>query len=51
VVLIVFFPLYVAFVASTQTAEQSALSPLSLVPGGEFINNYSAVLFKGRPGR
>lgn len=50
-VLIVFFPLYVAFVASTQTAEQSALSPLSLVPGGEFINNYSAVLFKGAAGQ
>ncbi len=50
-VLTVVFPLYVAFVASTQTAEQSALSPLSLMPGGEFVNNYSAVLFKGAAGQ
>ncbi|MBO9538943.1 sn-glycerol-3-phosphate ABC transporter permease UgpE [Herbaspirillum sp.] len=50
-VLAVVFPLYVAFVASTQTAEQSAMSPLSLVPGGELFNNYSTVLFKGASGQ
>jgi sn-glycerol 3-phosphate transport system permease protein len=49
-VAIVAFPIYVAFVASTQTAEQSALAPISLVPGTEFFNNYSAVLTQGASG-
>ena len=48
--IIVIFPLYVAFVASTQTAEQSALAPLSLIPGTELINNYTAVLAQGTSG-
>ena len=46
-VLIVAFPIYVAFVASTQTMEQSAMSPISLVPGNHFIENYSQVLGTG----
>ena len=49
-VLVVAFPLYVAFVASTQTAEQAASAPLSLVPGKAFIDNYSTVLTKGASG-
>jgi len=49
--LIVIFPLYVAFVASTQTAEQSAMSPLSLMPGTELVNNYRAVLTEGTSGQ
>jgi sn-glycerol 3-phosphate transport system permease protein len=49
-VLAVLFPLYVAFVASTQTAEQSAMSPISLIPGTELLNNYGTVLFKGASG-
>jgi sn-glycerol 3-phosphate transport system permease protein len=49
-VVIVAFPIYVAFVASTQTAEQSALAPISLVPGTEFFKNYSAVLAQGASG-
>jgi sn-glycerol 3-phosphate transport system permease protein len=49
--LIVIFPLYVAFVASTQTAEQSATSPLSLIPGTELINNYRTVLTAGASGQ
>ncbi|HYD96415.1 MAG TPA: sn-glycerol-3-phosphate ABC transporter permease UgpE [Noviherbaspirillum sp.] len=49
-VAIVAFPIYVAFVASTQTAEQAALAPLSLVPGDQFLANYSAVLVKGASG-
>ncbi len=49
--LIVIFPLYVAFVASTQTAEQSATSPLSLMPGTEMINNYRTVLTAGASGQ
>lgn len=50
-VIVVIFPLYVAFVASTQTAEQSAMSPLSLAPGSEMINNYSNVLTHGASGQ
>ena len=48
--LIVIFPLYVAFIASTQTAEQSAMSPLSLLPGTELVNNYKTVLTQGASG-
>ena len=46
-VLIVAFPVYVAFVASTQTVEQSAMSPISLVPGSHMIENYTQVLGAG----
>lgn len=49
-VIIVIFPLYVAFVASTQTAEQSAMSPLSLMPGTHLIDNYRVVLTQGASG-
>ncbi|AKZ62262.1 glycerol-3-phosphate transporter membrane protein [Herbaspirillum hiltneri N3] len=48
--LIVIFPLYVAFIASTQTAEQSAMSPLSLMPGTEMVANYTTVLTQGASG-
>lgn len=46
-VLIVAFPIYVAFVASTQTIEQSAMSPISLIPGDQLVQNYSQVLGTG----
>ena len=49
-VAIVAFPIYVAFVASTQTAEQAAMAPLSLVPGDRFLANYSAVFVEGASG-
>ncbi len=38
------FPLYVAFVASTQAAQEVARAPMSLIPGPYFIDNYLAVL-------
>ncbi|MBV4397352.1 sn-glycerol-3-phosphate ABC transporter permease UgpE [Advenella alkanexedens] len=44
---IVAFPLYVAFVASTQTAREVANAPISLLPGTHFIENYTQVLFTG----
>src|SRR5699024_9312292 len=44
-VLVVAFPLYVTIVASTQTAQEVARAPMSLVPGSHFIENYKAVLF------
>jgi sn-glycerol 3-phosphate transport system permease protein len=49
-IIIIAFPLYVAFVASTQTAEQASAAPLSLLPGTHFIENYSALLTKGSSG-
>ena len=44
-VLIVAFPLYITFVASTQTAEAIVQSPMPMLPGGHLIDNYSAALF------
>ncbi len=49
-VVIVAFPIYVAFVASTQTAEQSAQAPLSLIPGTQFLANYATVISHGASG-
>jgi sn-glycerol 3-phosphate transport system permease protein len=43
-VLIVAFPLYVAFIASTQTAQEVAQAPMSLLPGDHFLENYTTVL-------
>ena len=43
-VLIVAFPLYVTFVASTQTAEAIVHAPMSLLPGNQLVENYSAAL-------
>jgi sn-glycerol 3-phosphate transport system permease protein len=43
-VLVVGFPLYLTFVASTQTAEAIVHAPMSLLPGNQLIENYSAAL-------
>jgi sn-glycerol 3-phosphate transport system permease protein len=45
--LIVAFPLYVTFVASTLTFEEIMSVPMPLLPGGRLIENYSQVLFAG----
>jgi sn-glycerol 3-phosphate transport system permease protein len=48
-VLIVAFPIYLTFVASTQTAEVIAQSrPLSLIPGGHGLETYQRALFGGK---
>jgi len=45
---IVAFPLYLTFVASTQTAEQISRSiPMSMVPGNNFLESYRLALFGG----
>ena len=49
-VIVIAFPLYVAFVASTQTAAQASAAPLSLVPGTHLIENYAALLSQGATG-
>ncbi len=46
-VLLVCFPIYLAFVASTQTAQEVVNVPLSLVPGEHFWENYSKALSGG----
>ena len=45
--LIVVFPVYLTFVASTLTAEQVLDAPMTLIPGGHLIENYRTVLFQG----
>ncbi|WP_096667210.1 sn-glycerol-3-phosphate ABC transporter permease UgpE [Polaromonas sp. AET17H-212] len=48
-VLIVFFPIYVTFIGSTQTAAQIMTSnPISLLPGNNFIESYRLALFGGK---
>jgi len=44
-VAIVAFPLYITVVASTQTAQEVAQAPMSLIPGSHFLDNYYTVLF------
>ena len=47
-VIVVAFPVYIAFVASTQTSEQIAQSaPLSLMPGDHFLETYRVALVGG----
>src|SRR3546814_11627058 len=43
-VALVAFPLYVTFVASTQTAQEVAAAPMSLLPGPHFVDNYARAL-------
>lgn len=44
---VVAFPLYIAIVASTQTAQEVANAPMSLLPGRHFIENYTNALLGG----
>ena len=46
-VLIVFFPIWLAFVASTVTQPEIVSPPMPLLPGDQFMNNYKAALFAG----
>ena len=43
-VLVVAFPLYLTFVASTQTADAIVQAPMSLLPGNQLVENYTAAL-------
>jgi len=44
-VLIVAFPLYIAFVASSHTAQEVVQAPMPLLPGPHLLDNYRAALF------
>jgi len=46
-VLIVFFPIWLAFVASTVTQADIVSPPMPLTPGGHFLENYKKALFSG----
>ena len=46
-VIVVAFPLYVTFVASTLSLEQILSVPMPLLPGDQFWNNYKQVLTAG----
>ncbi len=43
-VFVVAFPLYVTFVASTQTADEILQAPMSMLPGSHLIENYTSAL-------
>ncbi|MEM8651001.1 MAG: sn-glycerol-3-phosphate ABC transporter permease UgpE [Pseudomonadota bacterium] len=46
-VLIVFFPIWLAFVASTVTQPEIVSPPMPLLPGDHFFENYKKALFSG----
>ena len=49
-VLIVAFPLYLAFVASTHTAQEIVQVPMPMLPGSNFWETYRTALFGGGSG-
>ncbi|ARV20433.1 Lactose transport system permease protein LacG [Curvibacter sp. AEP1-3] len=49
-VLIVAFPIYITFVASTHTADAVVQSPMPLLPGSHLLDNYAAALGGDRQG-
>ncbi|MBX9831860.1 MAG: glycerol-3-phosphate transporter, partial [Burkholderiaceae bacterium] len=49
-VIIVGFPLYLAFVASTHTAQDIVQVPMPLLPGSNFWQTYHDTLFGGGSG-
>jgi len=46
-IVVVAFPIYYTFVASTHTLQTILRPPLPMVPGSEFLANYSEALFGG----
>ncbi|QEZ47034.1 sn-glycerol-3-phosphate ABC transporter permease UgpE [Cupriavidus oxalaticus] len=46
-IVVVVFPVYLTFVASTLTAEEVLDAPMTLIPGSHLIDNYRTVLFQG----
>jgi len=46
-VLVVAFPVWVTFVASTKTLDEVQAVPMSLLPGTRFVQNYAEVLASG----
>jgi len=46
-VLVIFFPIWLAFVASTVTQAEIVSPPMPVWPGDQFLANYTAALFSG----
>ena len=46
-VLVIFFPIWLAFVASTVTQPEIVSPPMPILPGDHFWENYKAALFSG----
>ena len=46
-ILVVFFPIWLAFVASTVTQPEIVSPPMPVLPGPHFWENYSRALFAG----
>ena len=46
-VLLIFFPIWLAFVASTVTQPEIVSPPMPLLPGAHFLDNYTRALFSG----
>ncbi|MEM8653342.1 MAG: sn-glycerol-3-phosphate ABC transporter permease UgpE [Pseudomonadota bacterium] len=46
-VLVIFFPIWLAFVASTVSQPEIVSPPMPLLPGDQFWENYKAALFSG----
>jgi len=46
-VLVVFFPIWLAFVASTVSQPEIVTPPMPLLPGDHFLENYKKALFSG----
>lgn len=49
-VLVVAFPVYITFVASTHTADEIVQVPMPLTPGSHFVENYVSALKGGSQG-
>ena len=49
-VLIVAFPVYITFVASTHTTQRIAQTPMPLIPGDQLVSNYVKALTGERSG-
>ena len=48
-VIVVFFPIYVTFIGSTQTSQQiSSSNPISLLPGTNIVESYRFALYGGK---
>ena len=46
-VLVIFFPIWLAFVASTVSQPEIVQPPMPLLPGDQFLDNYERALFSG----
>ncbi|MDQ6684372.1 MAG: glycerol-3-phosphate transporter, partial [Pseudomonadota bacterium] len=50
-VVIVAFPVYLTFIASTHTAAEIVQAPMPLLPGDQFWHNYAAALTGSEQGQ